>query len=91
MQKSISEGREVTKMDTDDDLTVRQRPRKEPLVPNVHVIRKALNGPRDRHRFKGHPGLYLDAWGNGTGAWTVRSVVDGKQRTPRPRARCASA
>ena len=50
------------------------------LKANALVIKSAAKGPRETYTVEGHPGLYLQARGDGNGSWVIRYRVDGKQR-----------
>ena len=50
------------------------------IKPNARVIASAVAGPRMAYTIEGHPGLGLAVRGDGTGSWTLRYRVGGKQR-----------
>lgn len=50
------------------------------LKANALVIKSAAKGPRATYTIDGHPGLYLQARGDGNASWVMRYRVSGKQR-----------
>jgi integrase len=50
------------------------------LKANALIIKAAAKGPRGTFTIEGHPGLYLQARGDGNGSWVIRYRVEGKQK-----------